>query len=92
MSFKVRVQRGRRVQIPRVVRWRFRLEPGEVFFVTVWFGFRSEDFYAAMTRDGRIRIPRVIEQELLKGRGVESLEGCTVQVTLNPTETGEGDS
>jgi len=42
-SFKVRVQRGRRVQIPRIVRWRFRLKPSEVFR-TFWYVFQSEDF------------------------------------------------
>jgi hypothetical protein len=35
VSFKVRLQRGNRVQVPRPIRWRFKLETSQVLRVNV---------------------------------------------------------
>ena len=86
--FKAVVQKGRRIQIPRLVRWQFKLDPGEVFHVTVWLVGRivSESFYAKMTSDGRITIPKLEAGIFAAGVQKETLIGCVVSVRLSPVE------
>jgi len=65
--FHGRLQRGNRVQVPVLVRWRFRLEAGEVLRVkvsSVEFGARSVVFFARLQKGGRITVPR-LEVEVL---------------------------
>ena len=73
------VAEGNRVQVPVLVRWRFRLEAGEVLRVKVSparFGVRSVVFFARLQRGGRITVPRV-EAEVL---GVKA--GSVLKVEL----------
>jgi hypothetical protein len=94
--FKVKLQVGNRFQVPRLVRWQFKLEPSQVLRVRVRVvgsvGLR-EDFLACMSRDGRVTIPRLIV-ELLTVEGEESLVGYAFEVALEPVvtrdELGEG--
>jgi len=53
--------------------------------VRVWLGY-PEEFYARLTRDGRIYIPKVVVDEFIEYHSIEesSIEGCTVEVTLRP--------
>jgi bifunctional DNA-binding transcriptional regulator/antitoxin component of YhaV-PrlF toxin-antitoxin module len=80
------LQRGNRVQVPRVVRWRFKLESDQVLKVTVscpdaWpMGMH---FYATMSKDGRIVVPKLILSVL--GRFKPSLEGYVFRVILEPS-------
>ena len=62
--FLARVDAGFRVQIPVLVRWRNRLEPGEILKVTVRYRFNSYSFYARCRRDYRITIPRLVVDHL----------------------------
>ena len=65
--FHATLQRGNRVQVPVLVRWKFRLDPGEVLRVKVspvGVGFRSVDFFARLQKGGRITVPR-LEAEIL---------------------------
>jgi len=48
VSFKAVVQKNRRIHIPVLVRWRFKLEPGEVFKVHLKLDHRYEEFYGRM--------------------------------------------
>jgi hypothetical protein len=53
---------GNRVQVPKVIRWQFKMESEQVLKVTVnalnvWSGW--ETFYARMGRDGRVIISEV---------------------------------
>jgi len=69
--FLARVEVGFRVQIPVLVRWRNKLEPGEVLKVTITYNFNSYSFYARCRRDYRITIPRLVVDYLgLKPRVV----------------------
>jgi len=48
-----------RVQIPVLVRWKFKLEPGEVLKVKVspMRSHESETFFARLQKGGRITVP-----------------------------------
>lgn len=85
VSFKAVLQKGNRVQVPRLVRWQFKMDPEQILKVTVnalnvFSGW--ETFYARMGRDGRITLPK-LPRELLRGRE-QSLEGAVMEVVLEP--------
>ncbi|MCJ7762349.1 hypothetical protein MUP38_02700 [Candidatus Bathyarchaeota archaeon] len=85
VSFKTVLQRGNRVQVPRVVRWRFKMDTEQVLKVSVhavnvWSGW--EIFYVRVGRDGRITIPKR-QRELLRDRE-QDLTGYVMDVTLEP--------
>ena len=89
MSFKAVVQKNRRIHIPVLVRWRFKLEPGEVFKVHLKLGHHFEEFYGRMGTDGRLTVPKVTAKEFLES-DEGSLSGYIVEVTLYPV-VGEED-
>ena len=88
VSFKAVVQKNRRICIPVVVRWQFKLELGEIFKVHLELGHRYEAFYGCMGADGRLTVPKVTAKEFLES-DEESLESHTVEVTLYPTQRTE---
>ena len=88
VSFKAVVQKNRRIHIPVVIRWRFKLEPGEIFKVHLKLGHRYEDFYGRMGADGRLTVPKVTAKEFLESEE-ESLNGYTAEVTLYPVRGEE---
>ncbi len=89
VSFKAVIQKNWRIHIPVLVRWRFKLEPGEVFKVHLKLDHRYEAFYGRMGTGGRLTVPKVTVKEFLKSEE-ESLEGYTVEVTLYPVVGGRG--
>jgi len=91
VSFKAVIQRNRRIQIPVLIRWRFKLEPSEIFKVDLRVGYRHEEFYARMSKDGRLTVPKVIAEEFLEDSEEESLSGYTAEVTLYPPWEEEED-
>jgi bifunctional DNA-binding transcriptional regulator/antitoxin component of YhaV-PrlF toxin-antitoxin module len=87
VSFKTVLQKGNRVQVPKALRWQFKMESEQVLKVTVnalnvWSGW--ETFYARMGKDGRITLPK-LTRELLRGRE-QSLTGYVMEVVLEPGE------
>jgi hypothetical protein len=79
------LQKGNRVQVSKLVRWRFKMETEQVLKVNVtavdvFSGW--EIFYARMGRDGRITVPK-LQRELLRGRE-QDLTGYVMDVTLEP--------
>lgn len=84
VSFKAVLQKGNRIQIPRLVRWQYKLEPTQVLNITVEVegAVGSEEFLGRMNKDGRITIPKLII-DLLKDEE-ETLEGQILEVTLTP--------
>ena len=85
ISFKTMLQKGNRVQVPKVVRWQFKMESEQVLKVSVtainvWGGWQI--FYGRMGRDGRITIPK-LQRELLRYKE-KSLVGYVMDVTLEP--------
>jgi len=59
VSFLARLQKLNRLQIPVEVRWRYKLEKGEILKVKVnpVGSLESETFVARLLGDGRITIP-----------------------------------
>jgi bifunctional DNA-binding transcriptional regulator/antitoxin component of YhaV-PrlF toxin-antitoxin module len=80
------LQKQNRLQVPKLVRWEYKLEPSEVLKVTVTIvgklGFR-ESFIGKMLKDGRLVIPKLTMA--LLNRDEPSLEGHVMEVTLEPT-------
>jgi hypothetical protein len=79
------LQKGNRVQVPKVVRWQFKMDTEQVLKVSVhavnvFSGWGT--FYARMGRDGRITIPK-LQRELLRGKE-QDLTGYVMDVTLEP--------
>lgn len=88
VEFKAVLQKGNRFQLPRVVRWGFKLELDQVLKVTLMvvdcFGV-WEVFYARMDGSGRITVPKLILQLLQsRVREGEGLAGVVVEVRLEP--------
>ena len=87
VSFKTMLQKANRVQVPKVVRWQFKMDTEQILKVTVnalnvfsdW-----QTFYARMGKDGRITLPK-LTRELLRGRE-QSLTGYAMEVVLEPAE------
>jgi flagellar assembly factor FliW len=87
VGFLAVLQRGNRVQVPRLIRWQFKLEPVQVLHVTVAIQEDTDveaDFYMRMTRDGRLTIPKVTLKTLQADSDKESLVGYVLVMTLKP--------
>ena len=87
VSFKAVLQRGNRVQVPKLIRWQFKMEPTQVLKVTVKItgAYGDETFYARMSKDGRITLPKLtlglLRDEFDDG---ENLADYTLEVELEP--------
>jgi hypothetical protein len=85
VSFKTVLQRGSRVQVPKLVGWQFKMDAEQVLKVAVnpvnvWSS--GQTFYAKMGKDGRITLPK-LQRELLRGRK-QNLTGYVMEVILEP--------
>jgi bifunctional DNA-binding transcriptional regulator/antitoxin component of YhaV-PrlF toxin-antitoxin module len=62
VCFKTRLQRGNRVQVPKYVRWHYKLETTQTLEVTIRFfniWHPPEIFLSRISKDGRIVIPKL---------------------------------
>jgi bifunctional DNA-binding transcriptional regulator/antitoxin component of YhaV-PrlF toxin-antitoxin module len=85
VEFQTALQRGNRVQVPKLVRWKFKLESDQVLKVSVWADVISwKTFYACMDKSGRITVPKVVQNEFLSEFGLQSLIGQTIHIRLAP--------
>lgn len=84
VSFKAVLQKGNRVQIPRLIRWQFKMESEQVLQVTVAVDVVGENFYARMNKDGRITVPKLALELLEEYEDERSLVGSAFEVTLKP--------
>jgi hypothetical protein len=88
VSFRAVLQKGKRFQVPKIVRWEFKLESGQVLKVTVdvvgSYG-QGERFYGRMNADGRITVPK-LTFDILQRRNddKDSLLGQVIDVRLEP--------
>ena len=85
VSFRTRLQRGNRVQVPKLVRWRFKMEPNQVLkigvnAVNLFSGWQF--FYGRMGKDGRILIPKLV-LAMLRSREAD-LAGYVMDVSIEP--------
>jgi len=83
LSFKAVVQEGDRLQVPRLIRWQFSLEPTQVLEIRIRsaerIGASAETYYAKVRGDGRLGIPKLV-MKLCEIRA-----GDIVEVTLSPS-------
>jgi hypothetical protein len=84
VEFKRPLEGCNKVQIPKIIRWQFKLEPDQVLHVGIGgLGGGCEFFYAKMGKDGRVFIPKAF---LFAAQGKEeNLAGHLVEITLEPT-------
>jgi len=88
VSFKIRLQMGNRIQLPKLVWWKYKIEPDQVLKVTVtaadiFCGY--ETFYARMDKSGRITITELTLKLLQdKTREKQSLTGAVMEIRLEP--------
>ena len=85
-SFQTALEKGNRVQIPKLIQEQFKMECSQVLKVGVsaqgaWRGWRF--FYARMDKQGRILIPKLTLSQLQGEK--PSLAGIIFEVTLEPT-------
>lgn len=88
MEFKARLQKGNRVQLPKPVRWRYKLETDQTLKVGVtvanMFCAGWESFFARMDKSGRITIPKLTLKQLGNSRPNINLTGMVFKVWLEP--------
>ena len=63
IAFKNVLEKGSRIQVPKLIRWEFKVETNQLLNVGVndintQIGWQF--FFAKMSKEGRIRIPLVI--------------------------------
>jgi len=87
VTFKTVLQKGNRVQVPRLIRWQFKMEADQTLNVGVSclsFWRPVQFFYAKMGKDGRIFIPELV-LAFFQDEKRQSLAGSVFEVTLEPT-------
>jgi hypothetical protein len=90
VTFKTVLQRGNRVQVPKFVRWQFKMEPDQVLKIgvgahTLGIWCEWESFYGKMGKDGRILIPKLTLALLRSENEKPDLTDYVMEVTLEPT-------
>ncbi len=86
VDFETRLEKGNRLQIPKIILWQFKIEQNQVLSVRVsskrlWAG--SKHFYAKMDKQGRILIPKLTLYTMTNKEN-PNLEGYIFDVTLEP--------
>jgi hypothetical protein len=85
VTFTAPLQGASTVQVPKLIRWRFKIESSQALKVGVNFldlhkGWQF--FYAKIRSDGRLTIPKLILNLYQIER--TSLEGYVLEITLEP--------
>ena len=85
VTFQGALEKCNKVQVPKLIRWQFKMENDQVLKVGVkaqdtWKS--SQFYYAKMTKAGRIRVPRLVLSILQDEK--PSLAGCILEITLEP--------
>lgn len=85
VTFTAKLQSANTVQIPKVVRWRFKMESDQALKVGINFlGLHKgwQFFYVKMRQDGRIIVPKLVLG--LFENGKTGLSGCELEVMIEP--------
>lgn len=84
VRFVTRLQKGNRIQVPKLIRWQFKMGSEQVLKVSLTavnvYAGGWQSFYAKMGRDGRITIPKLQRLLLLK----DEKACCVMDVILEP--------
>jgi bifunctional DNA-binding transcriptional regulator/antitoxin component of YhaV-PrlF toxin-antitoxin module len=86
VSFETVLEKGNRLQIPKLIRWQFKMEQNQILNVRVspkrLLGF-NKCFYAKVDKQGRILIPKLM-LALMANKENPNLEGYIFDVWLEP--------
>jgi hypothetical protein len=85
VSFQAVLEKCNKVQIPKLVRWQFKLETDQVLKVGVKVhdSWKSMQFYyAKMTKEGRVHVPKLV-LSILQG-DKPSVAGCVLDIEIEP--------
>jgi hypothetical protein len=85
VPFKTVLQKGNRIQVPKLIRWQFKMETDQVLKVGVYpigTWVSRQHFYAKMGKDGRVLIPKLVLALLLGEK--PNLEGYVMDIWLEP--------
>ncbi len=87
VNFETRLEKGNRLQIPKLIQWQFKMEQNQVIKVQVTpkrlYG-DPQHFYAKMDKQGRILIPK-LTIAIMANKENPNLERHIFNVTLEPT-------
>ena len=88
-EFKTVLQKGNRLQVPKLIRWKHKLESSQVLRVSIAAVNRLgswETFHARIDKSGRITVSRLM-QEQVSGTASrkQSLIGEIVFVRIEPS-------
>ena len=86
VTFQSTIENCNKVQVPKLIRWQFKMEPDQVLKVglnALDLGQGWQFFYAKMMKDGRIHIPK-LPILILQGEK-PNLTGYLIEITLEPT-------
>lgn len=76
-EFLAKVQKNHKIQIPKILRWKHKLDPGELLDVRIEsVELEEESFTIKLTKDFRFTIPALVAEIC------ELKTGSTVRVTL----------
>jgi hypothetical protein len=87
VTFETMLEKGSRLQIPKLIQVQFKMEQNQVLRVGVspkriW-GVGAKFFYAKMDKQGRILIPK-LTLALIANKENPNLEGYVFDVWLEP--------
>jgi len=87
VNFNTLLEKGNRLQIPKLIQWQFKMEQTHVLRVGVspkglFVGWHY--FYAKMDKQGRILIPK-LTLAMLTDKETPRLSGYIFEVSLEPT-------
>jgi hypothetical protein len=84
VTFKVQLQNQNRFQVPKIIRWHFKLEASQLLKINLSIfnlGF-DESFLGKMHPDGRVTVPRLIIVQLM--HVTDNLKAYFIEVALEP--------
>jgi bifunctional DNA-binding transcriptional regulator/antitoxin component of YhaV-PrlF toxin-antitoxin module len=86
-TFKAKLQRHNRLVVPTLLRWRYKMEPGEVLKVALKplesESYEEEEFLSKTATDGRLTVPK-LTIKILEQKEEKSLAGAIFEVTISP--------
>ena len=86
VTFQTVIEKGNRIQIPKIIRWQFKIESTQILKVginAIDLGRGWQFFYTKMYKDGRIHVSKLAAL-VLQGEK-PSLAGYLLEITLEPT-------
>ena len=86
VNFETVLQKGNRLQIPKLIQWQFKMEQTQVLKIiisarNIWGAHK--EFYAKMDKQGRILIPK-LTLTMIANKEHPNLTGYIFEVWLEP--------